>query len=72
MEKFDYDAMVYRYEIAKRQNMIEQIDKRESIVFFNARKSLYVNIEDDFLGRIIKFLAKIQIKLKLRKLKCKK
>ena len=65
--KFDYDAMMCRYEIAKRERMIEQIDC-DTITLFNARKSLFVEIKDSFIGRVVKFLLKIQIKRELRKL----
>ena len=72
MKKFDYKGMLYRYELAKRKGMVNQIENNETIALFNARKSLYVDIEDGFIGKIIMFLAKIQLKKQIKELKCKK
>jgi hypothetical protein len=72
MKNFDHKEMMDRYEIAKRKGMLKQIDSGETIALFNARKSLYVDIEEGFIGKIIMFLAKIQLRRKLKELKCKK
>lgn len=69
MKKFDYEGMMHRWEIAKRKSMIEQIEnKKEKISLFNARKSLYVEIDNSLLGKFIMFLSGIMVKRQLRKL----
>ena len=72
MKENEYKEMVLKWEKAKIKNMIGQIDKKEPIAVFNAKKSLYVMIPNDFLGNIIKFLTRIMLKRKFKDLECKK
>jgi hypothetical protein len=56
-----------KWQIAEYKSMLYQLE-REPIKLFNAKKSLYVPIEDNFLGKAIRFLSKIMIKRQLRSL----
>jgi len=66
MDKIDWEKKRLKWVTAEKKLMIKQIsNKKEKISVFNARKSLYVDIEDNFLGRVIRFLIKVMIKRKL-------